>query len=154
MLAPIRRGLDPPLTVLIPVFLELPSEVIHSCTNGPFIMGMSHLSKRRFTEGMLDDERQEASWAALAHELDLDPEHLKVSKAHFTLAAKTCNPSSLRESIVEVPDVSWADVGGLENVKTELKETVEYPVQFADEYEKFGMPPSKGVLFYGPPGFI
>merc|ERR1712176_1711238 len=60
--------------------------------------------------------------------------------------------SSLRESVVEVPDVSWADVGGLENVKTELKETVEYPVQFAGEYEKFGMPPSKGVLFYGPPG--
>ena len=109
-------------------------------------------SNAPFTEGMLDDERQEASWAALAEQLDLDPDHLKVSKAHFTKAAKTCNPSSLRESVVEVPDVSWADVGGLENVKTELKETVEYPVQFAGEYEKFGMPPSKGVLFYGPPG--
>ena len=90
-------------------------------------------SNAPFTEGMLDDERQEASWAALAEQLDLDPDHLKVSKAHFTKAAKTCNPSSLRESVVEVPDVSWADVGGLENVKTEPKETAESPVQVAGE---------------------
>lgn len=67
-------------------------------------------------------------------------------------ALKSCNPASLRESAVEVPDVSWADVGGLEDVKQELQETVEYPVQFASLYRDFGLPPSKGVLFYGPPG--
>lgn len=53
---------------------------------------------------------------------------------------------------VEVPDVHWEDVGGLENVKRELHETVQYPVEHADKYIKFGMHPSKGVLFYGPPG--
>jgi transitional endoplasmic reticulum ATPase len=102
--------------------------------------------------GLLEGEVQEATWARLAADLDVDPAALEVTKAHFAKALKTCNPSSLRESVVEVPDVSWADVGGLEDVKRELKETVEYPVQFADEYAKFGMPPSKGVLFYGPPG--
>jgi transitional endoplasmic reticulum ATPase len=53
---------------------------------------------------------------------------------------------------VEVPDVHWEDVGGLEEVKRELHETVQYPVEHAEKYIKFGMHPSKGVLFYGPPG--
>ena len=51
-----------------------------------------------------------------------------------------------------MPDVHWEDVGGLEDVKRELHETVQYPVEHADKYIKFGMHPSKGVLFYGPPG--
>ena len=51
-----------------------------------------------------------------------------------------------------MPDVHWEDVGGLEGVKRELHETVQYPVEHAEKYIKFGMHPSKGVLFYGPPG--
>ena len=62
------------------------------------------------------------------------------------------NPSSLRETAIEVPNVKWEDIGGLEDVKRELRETVQYPVQHADKFEFFGMQPSKGVLFYGPPG--
>jgi transitional endoplasmic reticulum ATPase len=53
---------------------------------------------------------------------------------------------------VEVPDVTWEDVGGLDEVKRELAETIQYPVEYAAKFEKFGMPPAKGVLFYGPPG--
>jgi len=64
----------------------------------------------------------------------------------------TSNPSALRETVVEVPTVTWEDIGGLENVKRELKETVQYPVEHPEKYAKFGMSPSKGVLFYGPPG--
>ena len=64
----------------------------------------------------------------------------------------TTNPSALRETIVEVPTVSWDDVGGLENVKRELQELVQYPVEHPEKFLKFGMTPSKGVLFYGPPG--
>ncbi|KAK5846924.1 hypothetical protein PVK06_003225 [Gossypium arboreum] len=55
-------------------------------------------------------------------------------------------------NVVEVPNVSWEDIGGFENVKRELQETVQYPVEHPEKFEKFGMPPSKGVLFYGPPG--
>lgn len=62
------------------------------------------------------------------------------------------NPSALRETVVEVPNVSWDAIGGLENVKRELQELIQYPVEHPEKFEKFGMSPSKGVLFYGPPG--
>eukprot|EP00977_Amphora_coffeiformis_P001607 scaffold310_cov168-Amphora_coffeaeformis.AAC.2 len=75
-----------------------------------------------------------------------------VEAKHFDFAMGIVAPSSLRENQVEIPDVHWDDVGGLEEVKRELHETVQYPVEHADKYVKFGMSPSKGVLFYGPPG--
>jgi len=75
-----------------------------------------------------------------------------VEEKHFDYAMGIVAPSSLRENHVEIPDVHWDDVGGLEDVKRELHETVQYPVEHADKYIKFGMSPSKGVLFYGPPG--
>ena len=62
------------------------------------------------------------------------------------------NPSSLRETVVEVPTVTWSDIGGLEDVKKELQELVQYPVEHPEKFEKYGMSPSRGVLFYGPPG--
>ncbi|KAF2610603.1 hypothetical protein F2Q70_00007059 [Brassica cretica] len=77
---------------------------------------------------------------------------MAVSNEHFHTALGNSNPSALRETVVEVPNVSWEDIGGLENVKRELQETVQYPVEHPEKFEKFGMSPSKGVLFYGPPG--
>ena len=77
---------------------------------------------------------------------------MAVSMEHFKYALGQSNPASLRETVVEVPNVSWKDIGGLEDVKRELKETVQYPVQYADKFELFGMNAAKGVLFYGPPG--
>uniref|UniRef100_A0A453ISB3 Cell division cycle protein 48-like protein n=1 Tax=Aegilops tauschii subsp. strangulata TaxID=200361 RepID=A0A453ISB3_AEGTS len=77
---------------------------------------------------------------------------MAVTNDHFKTALTTSNPSALRETVVEVPNVSWEDIGGLENVKRELQETVQYPVEHPEKFEKFGMSPSKGVLFYGPPG--
>ncbi|KAL8119617.1 cell division control protein 48 homolog D-like [Apium graveolens] len=77
---------------------------------------------------------------------------MAVTNDHFQAALGTSNPSALRETVVEVPNVSWEDIGGLETVKRELQETVQYPVEHPDKFEKFGMSPSKGVLFYGPPG--
>lgn len=61
-------------------------------------------------------------------------------RSAFTLT----NPSALRENVVEVPNVSWDDVGGLEDVKRELYETVQYPIEHADKFTKFGMQASKG----------
>lgn len=94
------------------------------------------------------------------HLIDVDadtiaPEILNtivIENKHFRHALSVTNPSALRENVVEVPDITWDDVGGLEDVKRELYETIQYPVQHADKFEKFGMSPSKGVLFYGPPG--
>jgi len=77
---------------------------------------------------------------------------MAITNDHFHTALGTSNPSALRETVVEVPNVSWEDVGGLEGVKRELQEVVQYPVEHPEKFEKFGMSPSKGVLFYGPPG--
>nr|UXY86796.1 cell division control protein 48 [Cryptomonas paramecium] len=78
--------------------------------------------------------------------------HISINQSHFDEALKYCNPSTFRETSIEIPNVTWQDIGGLENVKRELQETVQYPVEHPDKFEKFGMQPSKGVLFYGPPG--
>nr|XP_043609546.1 cell division cycle protein 48 homolog [Erigeron canadensis] len=77
---------------------------------------------------------------------------MAVTNEHFQTALGISNPSALRETAIEVPNLSWDDIGGLEIVKRELQETVQYPVEHPEKFEKFGMSPSKGVLFYGPPG--
>jgi len=77
---------------------------------------------------------------------------MAVSQDHFKQAMGTCNPSSLRETVVEVPNIKWDDIGGLEDTKRSLQETILYPIDHPEKFEKFGMTPSRGVLFYGPPG--
>lgn len=77
---------------------------------------------------------------------------MAVSQSHFKIAMGAANPASLRETIVEVPNVKWEDIGGLEDTKKELREMVQYPIDYPDKFERFGMSPSRGVLFYGPPG--
>lgn len=77
---------------------------------------------------------------------------LAVTMADFRWALDKSNPSALRETTIEIPNVIWSDVGGLDGVKKELQELVQYPVEHPDKFLKFGMTPSKGVLFYGPPG--
>eukprot|EP00586_Coscinodiscus_wailesii_P021244 CAMPEP_0172504094 /NCGR_PEP_ID=MMETSP1066-20121228/175323_1 /TAXON_ID=671091 /ORGANISM="Coscinodiscus wailesii, Strain CCMP2513" /LENGTH=933 /DNA_ID=CAMNT_0013280107 /DNA_START=189 /DNA_END=2990 /DNA_ORIENTATION=- len=94
--------------------------------------------------GLIDFDKNKVDKAIL--------DSIVVEGKHFDHALGIVHPSSLRENQVEVPDVHWGDVGGLEEVKRELHETVQYPVEHADKYVKFGMSPSKGVLFYGPPG--
>merc|ERR550537_2059251 len=77
---------------------------------------------------------------------------MAVTMEHFRYALQTSNPSALRETCVETPNVTWDDIGGLEAVKRELQETIQYPIEHPDKYKFFGMDPSKGVLFYGSPG--
>lgn len=77
---------------------------------------------------------------------------LAVTNDHFKHAQGHTNPSSLRETIVEIPNITWDDIGGLEETKKDLQEMILYPIEHPDKFTKFGMSPSKGVLFYGPPG--
>ena len=58
----------------------------------------------------------------------------------------------MRELTAQIPDVTWDDIGGLEDTKANMREMILYPVEHPDKFKKFGMKPSKGVLFYGPPG--
>lgn len=77
---------------------------------------------------------------------------LQVTMAHFADAMKEVEPSGLREIFVEVPNVRWDDVGGLNDVKKLLRETVEWPLKYEKLFEHAHVKPPKGILLYGPPG--
>jgi transitional endoplasmic reticulum ATPase len=75
-----------------------------------------------------------------------------VKMADFQDALKEVEPSAMREVLVEIPDVSWDQVGGLEDVKEELREAVEWPLKYPDLFAQLNATPPKGLLLYGPPG--
>jgi len=77
---------------------------------------------------------------------------LRVRKADFEEARKHVEPSAMREVLVEIPDVEWTDVGGLEEVKQELREAVEWPLKYGEVYSALQTKPPKGILLFGPPG--
>jgi len=77
---------------------------------------------------------------------------LKVTMSDFLEAMKFVRPTLMREVFVEVPEVRWSDIGGLEEVKQELREAVEWPLRYPEVFEKMGVRPPRGVLLYGPPG--
>ena len=79
-------------------------------------------------------------------------EKLIVRHEDFEDALRVVRPSAMREVLVETPNVGWEDVGGLENVKKELKEAVEWPLKYPDSFTRMGIRPSRGILLYGPPG--
>ncbi len=79
-------------------------------------------------------------------------ETLKVTRKDFLNALKNVRPSAMREVLVETPNVRWKDVGGLEKVKQELIEAVEWPLKYPGAFTKMGIKPPRGILLYGPPG--
>jgi len=106
---------------------------------------------------------REAAMKALRRylpEIDLDQdeippevlEKMEVQMNDFKLAIRDIEPSALREIYVEIPEVSWADVGGLDEVKDRLKESVEWPLTMPDRFEHFGIKPPRGIVLFGAPG--
>ncbi|MCQ8903819.1 MAG: CDC48 family AAA ATPase [Methanothrix sp.] len=93
-------------------------------------------------------------------EIDLDEptipkeilDRLVVRRVDFEAALREIQPSALREIMVEVPKVSWDDIGGLEDVKQLLIEAVEWPLRYASNFKRLGINAPKGILLYGPPG--
>ena len=86
---------------------------------------------------------------------DIPPDilhNLFVTQADFDLALAEVSPSALREVLVEKPNVSWDDVGGLHKVKAQLQEAVEAPLKHPEVFEEMGIRTPKGVLLFGPPG--
>ena len=79
-------------------------------------------------------------------------EKIQITSDDFRDALKEVSPSALREVQVQVPNVSWDDVGGLENLKEELKEAVEWPIKYKDAYDYVNVESPKGILLDGPPG--
>ncbi|WP_050033651.1 CDC48 family AAA ATPase [Halorubrum halophilum] len=86
-------------------------------------------------------------------EIDADVlNSIQVTESDFKEAMKGIEPSALREVFVEVPDVSWEQVGGLEDTKERLRETIQWPLEYPEVFEELDMQAAKGVLMYGPPG--
>ncbi len=75
-----------------------------------------------------------------------------VKMADFQDALKEIDPSAMREVLVEIPDVTWEQIGGLEGVKEELREAVEWPLKYPEIFAQLNANPPKGLLLYGPPG--
>jgi len=79
-------------------------------------------------------------------------EKLVVTKEDFENALKMVEPSAMREVLVEVPKVKWEDIGGLEDVKQQLREMIEWPLKNPEAFRRLGIEPPRGILLYGPPG--
>lgn len=77
---------------------------------------------------------------------------IKITSEDFTNALKEVRPSALREVLVQTPNVSWDDVGGLDLLKETLREAIEWPLKYKDAFEYAQIKPPKGILLYGPPG--
>jgi CDC48 subfamily AAA family ATPase len=77
---------------------------------------------------------------------------LKVTMDDFTAALAEIRPSAMREVMVEIPNVSWDDIGGYEEIKQKLKEAVEWPIKHPQAFTRMGIRPPQGILLYGPPG--
>ncbi|MBL6883019.1 MAG: CDC48 family AAA ATPase [Candidatus Thalassarchaeum sp.] len=106
---------------------------------------------------------REAAMKALRRylpDIDLDEEHIpaevlekmEVRMSDFKLAIKEIEPSALREIYLEVPEVSWEQVGGLSEVKERLKESIEWPLTKPEMFEHFGITPPRGIVLFGAPG--
>ena len=77
---------------------------------------------------------------------------LEVRMSHFMAALMEIDPSAIREVFVEIPDVSWEDIGGLENVKEELIQAVSWPLRHAEVFERYSVQPTRGIMLHGPSG--
>jgi transitional endoplasmic reticulum ATPase len=77
---------------------------------------------------------------------------IKITKQDFDEALRDVQPSAMREVLVQRPNVGWEDIGGLQQVKEELAEAIEWPLKHANLFAEANVEPPKGILLYGPPG--
>ncbi len=99
------------------------------------------LGRRADERGLEDPDFETAAFDAV-----------RLTADDFSAALRGTEPSALREVFVEIPDVSWDDVGGLDEATRQLKETIEWPLSYPEAFERVRLDPAKGVLLYGPPG--
>ncbi|MFX1319593.1 MAG: CDC48 family AAA ATPase [Promethearchaeota archaeon] len=77
---------------------------------------------------------------------------LRVTNNDFVEALREIQPTAMREVTIEVPNVRWDDIGGLEGIKHKLQQAVQWPIRHPDSFTRLGVEPPRGVLLYGPPG--
>ncbi len=94
-------------------------------------------------------------FGSIKEDKPIPPELLKklvVTKEDFDYALKMVEPSAMREVLIEIPTTKWEDIGGLEDEKASLKESIEWPMKYPDSFKTLGIKPPAGILLYGPPG--
>ena len=109
---------------------------------------------------ILSKEAAMRSLRRILPEIDLDEDKIskeilqkiEITDEDFRDALKEVRPSALREVQVQIPNVNWDDVGGLDQLKEELSEAVEWPIKHKEAFEYVDVEAPKGVLLYGPPG--
>ncbi|WP_290811811.1 AAA family ATPase, partial [Halovivax sp.] len=144
-------------------------EILHIHTRGMPLAEEVDLARlaantHGFVGADLESLTKEAAMTAMRRirpDLDIDEDEeidaavldaLEVTVDDFKAALRGIEPSAMREVFVEVPDVTWDDVGGLEDAKGRLRETVQWPLEHGDAYARVALTPAKGVLLHGPPG--
>ena len=126
-------------------------EDIASLTHGFVGADLEALAK----ESAMNVLRKYLPQMKLDEEEQIPPEVLEKLIIHqndFIDALKVVRPSAMREVLVETPNIGWTDIGGLDGVKLELKEAVEWPLKHPESFKRIGIRPSRGLLLYGPPG--
>jgi transitional endoplasmic reticulum ATPase len=109
---------------------------------------------------VLSKEAAMRSLRRILPEIDLDEEKvsseilqkIQITSEDFRDALKEVKPSALREVQVQIPNVSWDDVGGLDQLKEELREAVEWPIKYKEAFDYVNVETPKGILLHGPPG--
>ena len=135
----------------MPLAKDVKLEEISSITHGFVGADLESLTKeaamvvlRKYLPDMKLDQEEQIPSEML--------EKLIVKQEDFMEALKVVRPSAMREVLVETPNVNWEDVGGIDDIKRELKEAVEWPMKYPDSFKRMGIRPSRGILLYGPPG--
>jgi transitional endoplasmic reticulum ATPase len=142
-------------------------EIMHIHTRGMPLANVDLEKLAEVTHGFVGADlaalAREAGMRALRRvlpELDLEVEaipveilnKIEVNNGDFLDALREMEPSAMREVMVESPNVKWEDIGGLESVKQQLIESVEWPLTYAKLFTHMNATPPKGILLYGPPG--
>jgi len=135
----------------MPLTKDVSLDALASMTHGFVGADLESLSK----EAAMNVLRKLLPKMKLESEEQISPELLEklvVKQQDFLDALKVVRPSAMREVLVETPNVNWEDVGGLDSIKRDLKEAVEWPLKYPDAFKRMGIRPSRGILLYGPPG--
>ncbi len=145
--------------------LHIHSRGMPLSTEGDSKVNLNHLAKitHGFVGADLNALCREAAMKALRRylpQINLEEEEipqdvldqLEVNSEDFLGALREIQPSAVREVFIEIPNVTWSDVGGLESVKQELIEVVEWPLKKPEKFVNIGIEPPKGILIWGPPG--
>ena len=135
----------------MPLRKDVKLEAIAAKTHGFVGADISSLAK----ESAMVVLRRELPQMGLDKDQEIPKEVLDkmvVTNEDFDEALKVVRPSAMREVLVETPNVGWEDIGGLLSTKQSLKEAVEWPIKYRENFERLGIRPPRGILLYGPPG--